>query len=124
MAEMELRVCPKTQMSMERKEPTIPAAANDSKPSTGNIAHYGRIGDGKYGLRNARNGSRNRQLIDGFKVDRCSQRSMQVTALIHNNEKDVRFVWEKRYRPIFDIPVAHRNVDCVYSAKKYPIALT
>jgi len=35
MAEIELRVWPKTQMSMDKKEPTIPAAARDSRPSTG-----------------------------------------------------------------------------------------
>lgn len=35
MAEMELRVCPSTQMSMDKKDPTIPAAAKDSSPSTG-----------------------------------------------------------------------------------------
>ena len=34
-AEIELRVCPKTQMSIDKKDPTIPAAANDSKPFTG-----------------------------------------------------------------------------------------
>ena len=34
-AEMELRVWPNTQMSMDKKDPTIPAAAKDSKPSTG-----------------------------------------------------------------------------------------
>ena len=35
MAEIALRVCPNIQISIERKEPTIPAAASDSKPSTG-----------------------------------------------------------------------------------------
>ena len=35
MAEIELRVWPKTQISMDKKEPTMPAAANDSNPSTG-----------------------------------------------------------------------------------------
>ena len=35
MAEIALRVCPKIQISIERKEPTIPAAARDSSPSTG-----------------------------------------------------------------------------------------
>ncbi len=34
-AEMALLVCPKTQMSIDKKEPTIPAAARDSSPSTG-----------------------------------------------------------------------------------------
>ena len=35
MAEIALLVCPKTQISIDKKEPTIPAAAKDSKPSTG-----------------------------------------------------------------------------------------
>ena len=35
MAEMALLVCPRTQMSIDKKEPTIPAAAKDSNPSTG-----------------------------------------------------------------------------------------
>ena len=35
MAEMELRVCPKTQISMDKKEPTMPAAATDSQLSVG-----------------------------------------------------------------------------------------
>ena len=35
MAEIALRVWPITQMSMDKKEPTIPAAAKDSNPSTG-----------------------------------------------------------------------------------------
>ena len=34
-AEIELRVWPSTQISMDRNEPTIPAAAKDSRPSTG-----------------------------------------------------------------------------------------
>jgi hypothetical protein len=32
---MALLVCPRTQINMDRKEPTIPAAAKDSSPSTG-----------------------------------------------------------------------------------------
>ena len=35
MAEMELRVWPSTQMSMDKNDPTMPAAAKDSSPSTG-----------------------------------------------------------------------------------------
>jgi hypothetical protein len=35
MAEIALRVCPRIQMSMERKAPTIPTAARDSSPFTG-----------------------------------------------------------------------------------------
>ena len=35
MADMALRVCPRIQISIERNEPTIPAAAKDSNPSTG-----------------------------------------------------------------------------------------
>ena len=35
MAEMELRVWPSTQMSMDKNEPTMPAAAKDSSPSIG-----------------------------------------------------------------------------------------
>ena len=35
MADMELRVCPNTHMSMDKKEPTMPAAAKDSKLSAG-----------------------------------------------------------------------------------------
>lgn len=34
-ADMALRVWPKIQINMDRNEPTIPAAANDSSPSTG-----------------------------------------------------------------------------------------
>ena len=34
-AEIALRVWPRIQISIERKEPTIPAAARDSSPSTG-----------------------------------------------------------------------------------------
>ena len=34
-AEIALRVCPRIQMSMDKKEPTIPAAARDSKPYSG-----------------------------------------------------------------------------------------
>ena len=35
MDDMALLVCPRIQISIERKEPTIPAAARDSSPSTG-----------------------------------------------------------------------------------------
>ena len=35
MAEMALRVCPKIQINIDKKEPTIPAAAKDAIPSTG-----------------------------------------------------------------------------------------
>ena len=35
MAEMELRVCPKTQINIDKKDPTMPAAASDSKLSVG-----------------------------------------------------------------------------------------
>lgn len=34
-AEMELRVWPSTQISMDKNDPTIPAAAKDSNPSIG-----------------------------------------------------------------------------------------
>ena len=34
-AEMALRVCPRIHISMDRKEPTIPTAARDSRPSPG-----------------------------------------------------------------------------------------
>ena len=35
MAEIALRVCPNIQINIDKKEPTIPAAAKDSIPSTG-----------------------------------------------------------------------------------------
>ena len=35
MAEMALLVCPKTHINMDRKAPTMPAAAKDSKPFSG-----------------------------------------------------------------------------------------
>jgi hypothetical protein len=35
MADMALRVWPRTQISIDKKEPTIPAAAKDSIPLTG-----------------------------------------------------------------------------------------
>lgn len=34
-ADMALRVCPSIQISIDKKDPTIPAAAKDSSPSTG-----------------------------------------------------------------------------------------
>lgn len=35
MADIALRVCPKIQINIDKNEPTIPAAARDSNPSTG-----------------------------------------------------------------------------------------
>lgn len=120
-AEMELRVWPSTQMSMDKNEPTIPAAAKDSKPSTGILPTMAvSVME--------RMGSAMPEMVAGtaswlmlLKLI-CVLKTPQVTALIHNNEKDVHFVWERRYRPAFDTPVARKNAGSVCFVRMYPTA--
>src|SRR5690606_9629405 len=117
--EMELRVWPSTQTNMDRKEPTMPAAARDSRPSTGMFPTMAvSVMDNR--------GSAIPDMVAGtaralmlLKSILCSKIS-QVTEAIHNNGRDGGSVWENIHPPAFGSPFSDKTLGSSCFGKRCP----
>ena len=110
-----LLVCPKTQISMDIKAPTIPTAAKDSVAfvsifPTMAVSVMDRIG------------SETPEIKAGIASLFIFLKEMvALTILIRNNEKDIHFALEKRYPLIFYSHEVRKIIDSFCFVKRYLI---
>lgn len=112
-ADMALRVCPRIQMSMDRKEPTIPAAARDSSPSTGIFPTIAvSVIESKGSAIPAIVAGIARLFMD-LKLTVFFKKLVSIKS-IHSNGRDVHFDLENGCPPALHTLVARKSFDFVY----------
>src|SRR5690606_15360421 len=105
--EMELRVCPSTHTNMERKDPTMPAAARDSRPSTGMFPTMAVSVMDNRGSAIPETVAGTARVLMLLKLI-VLLKVPQVTEAIQNNKRDGDSDWENIPPPIVGSPFADK----------------
>ena len=108
--EIALLVCPRIQINMERKEPTIPTAASDSKPSTGILPTIAVSVMDNTGSAIPAIVAGMANLLMDFRFMAVFKR-MIVRVIIHSSEMDPRFDWGNKHPLTSHILFAHKSAD-------------